>query len=140
MAEQITNVSVGIITSSLDNIKNAPMGNGKIYFSPTGELFYDWENDRIQITDIYPIDTSTQYNSLSKRNDKFYFVKDITTLYYYNTGVSYPLTNLPTIEAHIQNQIVHVTQAERDAWNAKTTLDIDDSIGEVVNETVTFIR
>ena len=140
MAERLTNVNIDIISAPLSSIQSETIGNGNIYFSHTGELFYDWENNRIQITDIVPVDTSTGYNSMSKVSGKCYFVKDITTLYYYDSGHSYPLTNLPTIEAHIQNQIVHVTAQERDTWNAKTTLDIDDSIGEVVNETVTFIR
>ena len=50
MAETITNVSVGIVTGERTKINSATITNGRIYFSKdTGELFYDWNNERVQI-------------------------------------------------------------------------------------------
>lgn len=140
MAERLTNVNIDIISAPLSSIQSETIGNGNIYFSHTGELFYDWENNRIQITDIILVDTTSEYNALSKIDSKFYFVSDTTSLYYYINGESYLITNNPSIQAHISNNIVHITAAEREKWNAKTTLDIDETDGEVVNETIRFVR
>lgn len=140
MAEQLTNINVGLTSADLSEIKSNKIKNGEIYFSYTGELFYDWQNSRIQITDIILVDTTSEYNALSKIDSKFYFVSDTTSLYYYINGESYLITNNPSIQAHISNNIVHITAAEREKWNAKTTLDIDETGGEVVNETIRFVR
>ncbi len=140
MAEQLTNINVGLTSATLGEIKSNKIKNGEIYFSHTGELFYDWQNSRIQITDIILVDTTSEYNALSKIDSKFYFVSDTTSLYYYINGESYLITNNPSIQAHISNNIVHITAAEREKWNAKTTLDIDETGGEVVNETIRFVR
>lgn len=139
MSNYTTNVSVGLVSAPLSSINKEGITNGQIYFSHTGELFYDWGTNRIQITDVSKVDTSTAYSSLSKTDGKLYFVKDTHSLYYYD-GDSYLLTNMPIIEAHIADKIAHVTQEERDNWNKKTTLDIDETQGEVNNETLKFIR
>ena len=139
MSQYTTGIKVSVVSAPLSSINKEGISEGNIYFSPTGELFYDWGTDRIQITDISKVDTSTAYESLDKTEGKLYFVKDTHSLYYFD-GDSYLLTNMPTIEAHIADKISHVTQSERDLWNAKTTLDIDVTNGEVNKETLKFIK
>lgn len=52
MSKLLTNVQLGVTNGTYDTIQETPISNGNIYFSPTGELFYDWENERTQITDV----------------------------------------------------------------------------------------
>ena len=49
MAETTTNTKVNVVTGALSKIQSAEQGNGKIYFSTEGQLYYDFNGQRIKV-------------------------------------------------------------------------------------------
>ena len=51
-----------------------------------GDIFYDFDGTRVQLTDILVVDTESQRLALTSPFEKFYFVKRSGVLWRYNNG------------------------------------------------------
>lgn len=96
MSKLLTNVQLGVTNGTYGTIQETTISNGNIYFSPTGELFYDWENERIQITDVVICEDDDEFNALEELIPwKFYFIKDGSKLYLISSQGGYYYINNP---------------------------------------------
>lgn len=96
MSKLLTNVQLGVTNGTYDIIQETTISNGNIYFSPTGELFYDWENTRTQITDVVICADDEAFTNLEEVIPyKFYYIQSGNKLYLISSQGGYWWLNQP---------------------------------------------
>lgn len=86
------------------SLASAPIVDGKVRFATdTEQLYIDFGNSRIEITDVIRSYTDAEIKQLASPLEKFYFASDTKLLYYYDSTSSSWKTiggasNTPTFE------------------------------------------
>lgn len=75
------------LESQIRDFAIIPLSMGRFLISSdTQSIFYDLQDKRIHLTDIIPLDTESQREAILAPLDKFYFVKESSTLWRYVNG------------------------------------------------------
>lgn len=104
MAKTDTNVRVELVKTNKSLLSTTEVSNGCVYFvEDTKELFFDFDSKRSEVKDILVLQKEAERTSiLFAPLNKFYFVLETQTLWFYKDGtwyqVSQDLTNYYTKE------------------------------------------
>ena len=98
-----TTVKFSLVDTTKSVLEGTDTTEGSIYFtSDTGELYYDFNSNRVQITDFVIVNTETERAALIAPLNKFYYILDTGILWLYKDGEWYnnttDLTTYATIE------------------------------------------
>ena len=75
------------VASKAQNTSEVPIKDKQyLIVTDSGDIFYDFDGKRIQLTDIIVLDTESQRLALTSPFEKFYFVKGTGILWRYNNN------------------------------------------------------
>ena len=75
------------VASKARNTSDVPFKEKQfLIVTDSGDIFYDFDGTRVQLTDILVVDTESQRLALTSPFEKFYFVKRSGVLWRYNNG------------------------------------------------------
>lgn len=75
------------VASKARNTSDVPFKEKQfLIVTDSGDIFYDFDGTRVQLTDILVVDTESQRLALISPFEKFYFVKKSGVLWRYNNG------------------------------------------------------
>ena len=125
-----TNTSFAVVNTNKATLQNSNVENGHIYFvQDTKDLFYDYDTQRIQVTDILVLNKEAdRTNILFTPLNKFYFVLETSVLWFYKDGNWYDVSKMGNDDA-----ILSLLEDKQDKLIAGENVTIE---GNVISATI----
>jgi hypothetical protein len=129
-----TNTNFAVVNTNKATLQNSVVENGHIYFvQDTKELFYDYDTQRIQVTDILVLNKeSDRTNILFTPLNKFYFVLETSALWFYKDGSWYDVSKMGNDDA-----ILSLLEDKQDKLIAGENITIENNVISAKCSTVT---
>lgn len=119
------------------NLNTTNITNGSVYFiEDVNELAYDFNSKRTFIKDIIVLNTeSERISPLFVPLNKFYFILDTKSLWYYKEGTWYEVSSVIDLSNYYTKEEVDTAiQAKQDKLTAGTGISI---VNNVISSTIT---
>jgi hypothetical protein len=128
-----TNTSFAVVNTNKATLQNSMVENGHIYFvQDTKELFYDYDTQRIQVTDILVLNKEAdRTNILFTPLNKFYFVLETSVLWFYKDGNWYDVSKMGDDDA-----ILSLLEDKQDKLIAGDNITIEGNVISATTQTV----
>lgn len=103
-------------------VSSFPKKAGQVIFVEDAlEIWWDpTDTNRVQVRDVIVLETEAERQTVLAPLSKFYYIIETNALWRFgNDGEWHKVSDILSVQKHINNEVLHITVAERTAWNEK---------------------